>query len=124
MLRDNLHCIYWWLRTPDQKLTIGRLHTDSEGSDYFLIVGDGDRFYCRDEVQPIAPVEQPATNKQRAPIQLSKLPVATSTERPACGDRVVSFKGWRVYRCGKCAACRVKGHRRLGTAARTTLAGG
>jgi hypothetical protein len=124
MFSDNFHCNYWWLRTRNRELTIGRLHTDSEGADYFLIVGDGDRFYSRDEVQAIALIEHPPKNRNGAPAQIPKPPAMSQNDHPGCGDRVISFKGWRVYRCGKCTACRVNGHRISGTRVSATSAGG
>ena len=52
MLRELSQNQRWWIRTGDRGLRIGRLLTDSEGTNYFLIVGNNDCFYNIDDVSP------------------------------------------------------------------------
>ncbi len=120
-MRREIYQELWWIRAP-KGLSVGQRQIDSEGAVYFLIVGDSDRAYNADEVKPIAPVQQYFEKKKTAANRAVGLQGRQRAER-SCGNRLLSFRGWTVFRCGKCAACRVNGHRRSSTRARTTLAG-
>lgn len=50
---------YWWIETREHGLTIGECRADSEGTQYVLVVGDGDHIYDLKDVRLIECIERP-----------------------------------------------------------------
>ena len=102
----------WWVRIDGRSLSIGELRIDSEGSGYFLIVGDCNQVYDAAEVVVLGRFGPQSSEKRAGSAVTAGLKKAQRKYVP-CGSRVLSFKGWTTLQCGKCLKCRVRGYRHL-----------
>ena len=96
----------WWVRIDGRPLSIGEFQIDSEGSGYFLIVGDCNRVYDAAEVVVLGRFGAQSSEKRVG--RDGRQPKKVQRKYVACGSRVLSFKGWTTLQCGKCLSCRIK----------------
>ena len=107
-MREEIYQELWWISTRDCELSVGQLQIDSEGAEYFVVLGDVDRAYSVDEVRLITPLKQPLA-KANSAANLPAEPNGRQRREPSCGGRALTFRGWTVFRCGKCVSCRLNG---------------
>ena len=96
----------WWVRTACTEIRIAELRKDSEGSEYFVDMGDKECVYDNNAVVRIRQAHQPVdTNAIKWEPNLSE----DANDQVYCGSRALSLKGWTIFWCGKCPTCRVSG---------------
>ncbi len=112
MIREPLNQELWWIRIDGRPLSIGEFRIDSEGSGYFLIVGDCNQVYDAAEVVVLGRFGAQSSAKRVGSAVTAGLKKAQRKHVP-CGSRVLSFRGWTKLQCGKCLSCRVRRYGQL-----------
>ena len=91
---------HWQIRTSDNLLKVGRRHIDSEGSVYFIIIGDDERIYNADEVEFAARID-PSWENVAWPGNEHYRKDSPERKRRPCGSNILTFNGRIKFRCGK-----------------------